>query len=567
MSLSSLLEQIKNDEIVLPDIQRDFVWEEYRISKLFDSIMRSYPLGIILLWETYENIQYRNFLENYHKNLKYTFFENNKNKKIKIVLDGQQRLQSLYVSIYGKYNNKELFFDVLSGMDKENFEEEKYIFKFYSDSEISKLNDHINHDIKGENDKKYFVKVKDLLNMSAKERLNFKRNISSKLNLSDTEQIRLEINIDQFKDAFTTNNNILKTTVIDENKAFNSNERKNISDILEAFVRINTEGTRLNRSDLIFSMIKLNWKESAINLPNFIEEINNGNSFELDNDFVIRCLFAISGLGTKFDVNLLRIKTNVEKIKMNYESCCDSIRSTLDFVRDHCWIQSSNLIGSYHNLIPFVYYLHHTNKHMVPSNQINNLRKSLYLFGFTSPFSRYADSRLGRFIKRKLEPKVTQGNFNFPIEDAVYWVWYWERVEDFSTDIIQRNPELMLHVVQQQTGRKVLYKNNSPQIDHIFPRSTLLSMKFKENEVNHFANYWILSKGMNQNKSNKDPKIYFKDIDKIELKRALINTDLLDYKSYKIFLKDREQKLLKVLKEKLNLEDSDYNVRNYYKVD
>ena len=51
--ISSLMTQIDNNEIVLPAIQRNFVWNEERITMMFDSIMRGYPLGIILLWETY----------------------------------------------------------------------------------------------------------------------------------------------------------------------------------------------------------------------------------------------------------------------------------------------------------------------------------------------------------------------------------------------------------------------------------------------------------------------------------------------------------------------------------
>ena len=50
--ISSLITQIENKEIVLPAIQRDFVWEENRITKLFDSIMRGYPLGIFFYGKT-----------------------------------------------------------------------------------------------------------------------------------------------------------------------------------------------------------------------------------------------------------------------------------------------------------------------------------------------------------------------------------------------------------------------------------------------------------------------------------------------------------------------------------
>jgi len=101
MFLIGLLEQIKNEEIVLPDIQRDFVWDKKSIEKLFDSIMRGYPIGIVLLWETYNNIQYRHFIRDYRSDMRYTFYENRKRQRLKLVLDDQQRLQSLYVSLYG----------------------------------------------------------------------------------------------------------------------------------------------------------------------------------------------------------------------------------------------------------------------------------------------------------------------------------------------------------------------------------------------------------------------------------------------------------------------------------
>ena len=64
MSIIALLNQIKNNEIVLPAIQRDFVWQDERILRLLDSIMRSYPIGIALLWETYNDIQFRSFYAN-----------------------------------------------------------------------------------------------------------------------------------------------------------------------------------------------------------------------------------------------------------------------------------------------------------------------------------------------------------------------------------------------------------------------------------------------------------------------------------------------------------------------
>ena len=52
MSIMHLLNEIKDDAIVLPDLQRDFVWDPEQIGLLFDSIMRGYPFGSLLLWQT-----------------------------------------------------------------------------------------------------------------------------------------------------------------------------------------------------------------------------------------------------------------------------------------------------------------------------------------------------------------------------------------------------------------------------------------------------------------------------------------------------------------------------------
>ena len=101
MNIITLLNQIKEGEIVLPAIQRNFVWTPSRVTTLLDSIMRGYPVGIALLWETYADLDYRAFIKDFHANVKQTFHDNPGKRMVKVVLDGQQRLQSLYVALYG----------------------------------------------------------------------------------------------------------------------------------------------------------------------------------------------------------------------------------------------------------------------------------------------------------------------------------------------------------------------------------------------------------------------------------------------------------------------------------
>jgi len=564
MSITSLLEQIKNDEIVLPAIQRGFVWDEEKIEKLLDSIMRGYPIGIILLWETYNDIQYRYFSKDYKPDTRFTFHDNGQQKRLKLVLDGQQRLQSLYVALYGAYKSKYLYFDVLSGRETEDFKEDKFLFRFFTPEKATRLNkvaiSASRKDEDEENEFHYYYKVQDLLTMGANERHRFQRNVVKELKLSDEDEVRLGINLSLLRDALTGDASIVRATVLDENRPRDSPDRKSESDVLEAFVRINREGTPLSRSDLIFSMLKLNWKESAETLPEFVYDINEGNSFELDTDFVIRCLFAVSDLGTRFDIDLLRKKTNVSKIRENFGECCDAIRSTVDFVQNECWIASSALLGGYYNLVPFVYYLFNGQGHQVPNSEVERVRKAVYLFGFTSPFSRYADSRLGAIIREEFRPLAQKHDNRFPLKGCVSWIRYWENIEEFGPQLLQNNPSLALHLIQRRSGAKVHYDKNAPQIDHIFPQSVLRRKRYDESKINHFANFWILAKNKNQNKSAKDPKEYFRDVSDSLLKQAYIDRKLLDYRSFRAFLKRRERKILEHVKRELKLSKHDFNV-------
>jgi uncharacterized protein with ParB-like and HNH nuclease domain len=77
----NLLNQIKQEEVVLPAIQRDFVWPQDKVLRLLDSVMRGYPIGIALLWETYLDIQYRQFSEAFHPGRIHDFKDNKKKKK------------------------------------------------------------------------------------------------------------------------------------------------------------------------------------------------------------------------------------------------------------------------------------------------------------------------------------------------------------------------------------------------------------------------------------------------------------------------------------------------------
>ncbi len=565
MNIITLLNQVKEGEIVLPAIQRNFVWTVSRVTTLLDSIMRGYPVGIALLWETYADIPYRRFVQDYQPDGKQTFHDNRERTKVKVVLDGQQRLQSLYVALYGSYNGQRLYFNVLSGRPGDDYSQQRYEFRFADESDVQEWNSSAKVDGELPEDDRpewylpeHYISVSTLFGLSVASRQKLRKQLVSDLGLNEEDELRVEANLARFDEVLTKNENLLKASVIDENLPPDSPERKSEADVLEIFVRINRQGMQLSRSDLIFSILKLRWKESSQALPELVDQINEGNSFGLDTDFVIRCLFAVCDLGTKFDLELLRSQSKVDLMRDNFTRCCNAIKSAIDFVVRDCWCQSSDVIGGSATLIPVVYYLFHQKKHQVPNSETEQVRKGFYLLGFTQPFSRYADSRLGAFLRKEMKPLLEKGANTFPFDRLVAWVRYWERIQSYGPELLQGNPTLALHVLQKHNGAKVLYHNNSPEVDHIFPRSILREKGIDHAKIEHFANFWILAKGKNLNKSNKHPADYFRDVPEKEMKRALIDPALLDYRRYTSFLTERSAGILKAITNEVGLSEKDF---------
>jgi hypothetical protein len=117
---------------------------------------------------------------------------------------------------------------------------------------------------------------------------------------------------------------------------------------------------------------------------------------------------------------------------------------------------------------------------------------------------------------------------------------------------------LTLHVLQNLSTDKSKYQRNAGQIDHIFPKAVLRKKEYQEPEINHFGNFWILAKGKNQNKSDKHPAEFFSDVSDNEIRRAIIDREMLDYRRFSTFLKDRSEKMVETIKKRLDFSDADF---------
>ena len=141
-TLNGILAQLDAGKIVLPAMQRPFVWDQERIIRLIDSLMREFPLGTALLWKTSTMQRFRRFEKDVKSDLGITSdFEGGSSSERYLVLDGQQRLTSLYAAVMGTLDGHRLYLDILSGVKGEKDPGETYWDgRFLSQREADELN-------------------------------------------------------------------------------------------------------------------------------------------------------------------------------------------------------------------------------------------------------------------------------------------------------------------------------------------------------------------------------------------------------------------------------------------
>lgn len=95
MMYRDLISNIEQGHIKIPQFQRKFVWSLEETAKLIDSILKGYPIGTFIIWETYDRLRSVRNLGGFD------FPETPAGNVVKYVLDGQQRMTSLYVALKG----------------------------------------------------------------------------------------------------------------------------------------------------------------------------------------------------------------------------------------------------------------------------------------------------------------------------------------------------------------------------------------------------------------------------------------------------------------------------------
>ncbi|WP_108866332.1 DUF262 domain-containing protein [Aquimarina aquimarini] len=489
----------------LPAIQRPYVWgsryeTEIYICKLFDSILKGYPIGGLIVWNTEEEIPYREFITDYKNGeipkLVDKGLHGRKDKWL--IYDGQQRLQTLFSCLKYTFQDKILVYDLLYDLSN-SIEPEDTGFSFVEKNAKLEWNKIRMNQL--------FSKLPD-----ENKRVFRKSIIKLKEDISDAEETLIENNTDILWDIFvkTEKKSLAYFPIITTNKKV----------VNEVFERLNTGGMALSLADLLFSKIKSEHYDFEEKLQGCSKNIYNitGKGYLFNAYNILQLIYLLVKRGVRIDP---------QKVKQNEIELFKSIWNNLEvplqsFFADYLWgqfrINNNSIIPRNLALLPIIIYFYEIFNKGFKFKDIS----SENLKGINKYFikSQINDWNLQSFIDNfsRIIIEQSQKNkklFDFPLD----------KIEDFIRIKKKRNTEVYENtfvgynwfVLKILTPERIyqfepdIKGRFNPEIDHIFP------IKLKNRDENYDINVDVVwnmqpTKGdINSFKTNIHPKMFFTD--------------------------------------------------------
>ena len=559
MTIKDIVGKIGNNEIYLPAIQRKFVWSYEQIEKLFDSIMLGYPIGTFLFWKVEKpktnDYTFYKFIQEYHERDSLNELAPKPEMKDVIigVLDGQQRLSSMYLALQGSYAYKKprarwdnddafpkrlLYLNLLRNRQTDDEDSITYEFKFLT-SEDAKYID----------EKCFWFPIKEALKW--KEANDYIKYATEKGYLTNGI----------FIDILTT-----LWQRITQNKIINYFEvvADHLDDILDIFIRVNSGGTVLSKSDLLFSTIVANWEKAREEIEDLLKNINSkGDQFNFDNDFIMRTCLVLTDSPVLFKVHNFK-KENVLKIKDNWLAINNAIKTTVDIIAEFGFSQEN--LTSKNAIIPITYYVY-KGGNLNDANK-NSIRKYLIASLLKLVYGGKGDQVL-ETIRNVLRKEQYDGSYvlrsnDFPLSKLYSSKLPAEKSLLFTDKDID---ELFEYKKSPYTFMvlSLLYPNlKLGQVkfhqDHLHPASSFTAMYLKQNSIpnikwsafqdakDKLANIQLLEGNENESKSKIPLKRWFNSniVDKANYKSVnfIPNVDL-ELLNFESFIEERKKLMAK----------------------
>jgi hypothetical protein len=478
LGVEDLISDIKNDEIGIPEIQRNYVWKKPQIAKLLDSMYRGFPVGTILLWDTSLGVEMRELKAGIAAHKKPDF-------RPKIVLDGQQRLTSL-ARVFDRESPKSdrILFNVL------NAAFEPYSPRNGADPRWIDTTE---------------VLAEDLSELHVLEALEEARVVAH-----DDKEKREEIH-NRLKRLKGIRGFQFPIEIVKDD---------NLETVTEIFIRVNHGGTRLRDAEL--ALARLAWKLPG-RIVGAFEKLQDAfveRGFDIDARFLMRALIVVATRQSRFrDLKAFWARP-AEEIDRDWRRTERGLRNALDFVESNVGIPGTDLLPSRFTLFPLAAVF--ADRDYLTGEEERSLRRWFLL---ANSFSRYVGSPETTLDQdlRALGP--TSENVTQLLEQCREDLRGNELVN--STDLARAGasspffPLAFLAVtaggaVDWFTGIKIRRDNvNEDQkieYHHIFPKKLLDAKGTDRYERDELANLAFLGQRANRRILAKEPSEYLAEI-------------------------------------------------------
>lgn len=492
--LNRVFSELESGNMRIPRFQRAYVWERSKIVKLLNSIYNQYPIGSFFLWDT--DTQMESFCRDITE---FGFPNKPEANKFTFILDGQQRITSLYVTLKGKQLNGIDYKSICFNLDKRVFKIPTLktepnnipVWKIYDDLEYGNLL------------KEYYGTGQTELGAAIQE----------------CHQILHEYPV-----------SIIKSMNMD------------LDEVVTIFERINQGGKRLSLFDLVHASV---WSKD-FDLREKIKEFNEENAIRIFGSLDAETFTQSLALNIDGDcTNKHQLKLKNDDCKSIWEKTLECIRLTIDFIKQ-LGVQQLSIIP-YPSLIAVVQNYFYLSKEKYISSDVKPLICDWF---WTLTFSqRYSSSALTRMNEDALWIKsLVEGSREPRIFTVKLSVEDLKRVRMNTRSVIKNgilslmalnNPQDFDNNDSVTLDKTNASRSNSKENHHFFPYSLATSFGVSQNEINSVLNFAFITKRLNGHILNNKPSDYLLKMEQENKSiRAAMQTHFIDDEAYDAATKD-----------------------------
>jgi hypothetical protein len=478
MKIATILDHIDTGHMALPEFQRGYVWNRDQVRGLFDSLYRRHPVGGLLVWVTES------------KSASHRGDGQLASGIVKLLLDGQQRMTSLYGVLRGRPPR---FFDgnpaTLAGLQ---FHLEDQIFEFYQP--VKMRDDNLWIDVtelmKGGNDglESFITRLSSNQDLVAKVGKYVAR-LSRLLGIRD-----IELHIEEV-----------------------TGKDKSLDVVVDIFNRVNSGGTKLSKGDLALAKICSDWEEGRAEMKRQLDRWTASN-FQFNLDWLLRSVNTVLTGEARF---LYLHERTASEVQSALKKATNHIDSILNLISGRLGLDHDQVLFGRFAIPVMARYL--DLRQAKKSGPMDEKERDKLLFWYVQAamWGRFSGS-VESFIDQDLEAlEGPDGGLDKLLESLRLWHGGLRALPGHFTGwSLGSRFYPVLYLLTRMGGARdwgtgltlkagLLGKMNRLEVHHIFPKAQLYKRKLRKAEVNALANFCFLTKDTNLDISARLPEQYF----------------------------------------------------------